>query len=42
MVTRPRISGPVDETLERVRKEHGYPTLNEAIRHVLREADYDV
>lgn len=42
MVIRPKIRGPVKEQLEQIQEEYDYPSTQEAIRHALREAGYDV
>lgn len=42
MVMRPEIGGPVEEKLQDIKDEHGYPNIQEAIRHALREGGYDV
>jgi len=42
MARRPRIRTPVAETLEEIKQEHEYGSLDEAITHVLREAEYDI
>lgn len=41
-MTRPELPEPVADEAEDVMKEHDYPSLGEAIRHVFREAGYDV
>lgn len=42
MTRRPRIRTPVAETLDQIKDEHEYGSLDEAITHALREAGYDV
>lgn len=42
MASRPRIRDPVAEVLEDIADEHEYGSIDEAITHALREADYDV
>jgi len=42
MARRPRIREPVAQILDDIADEHEYSTLDEAMSHVLREADYDL
>lgn len=42
MAKRPRIRDPVAETLEEIKAEYEYGSMDEAISHALREAGYDV
>lgn len=42
MVARPRLPDPVEREAERIKDEHDYPSLGEAIRHVFQEAGHDV
>lgn len=37
-----RLPMPVYRKAKEIKKQHNYPTLGEAIRHAMREADYDV
>lgn len=37
-----RVPTPVLDKAKTVKKEHGYPTIGEAIRHMCREGGYDV
>ena len=42
MVDRPPLPGPVAEKAAEIQDEHDYPSMGEAIRHVFKEAGYDV
>lgn len=42
MARRPKIPDSVCEAAEDVREEHEYSSLGDAIRHMVREAGYDV
>lgn len=42
MARRPRIRDATAETLERIKDENEYGSLDEAITHVLREEGYNV
>jgi hypothetical protein len=37
-----RVPQPVYQTASDVKDEYDYPSIGEAVRHVFREADYDV
>ena len=39
---RPQVTGSVEQKLIEIMDEHGYPNMQEAIRHALREGGYDV
>lgn len=36
-MARPNITGDVEQALLEIQREHGYPNMNEAVRHALRE-----
>jgi hypothetical protein len=40
--SRPPLPDPVARKAEQVREEYDYPSTGEAIRHVFKEAGYDV
>lgn len=42
MAVRPKLRTPTARTLNEIKEEHEYGSIDEAITHVLREADYDV
>ena len=40
--THARVPNAVFEVAQQVQDEHDYPTIGEAIRHMVREGGYDV
>jgi len=42
MASRPVIRDPVVDTLQEIKDENEYGSLDEAVTHVLREQGYDV
>jgi hypothetical protein len=42
MAHRPEISSELYSTAEQIREEYGYGNIDAALRHIAREAEYDV
>lgn len=41
MGKRPRLPEPVEQELAQIKDEYDYPSLGEAVRHVMKEAGYE-